>query len=226
MGRASISGVIESRSCVMIQTSSSSPHTNTAISTGIHIAKMVYRSNLNTVARRIPSLIAITSKPRGQPCVVATQGRLPKARAMTLMPQFHRGPSTIKRLLDDYDRYLSGHTLDPHPRAYAPTFDMRESKDTYQLEGELPGVKQSDVDIEYVDAHTIVIKGHTEHASEVEEGSWWISERSTGDFRRSFSFPSAVDQENTRARLKDGVLLVTIPKVASTWDVKKVKVDE
>ncbi|KNG89734.1 heat shock protein Hsp20/Hsp26 [Aspergillus nomiae NRRL 13137] len=99
---------------------------------------MVYRSNLNTIASRIPGLIAVAPKPRVPPCVVAAQGRFPKARAMTLMPQFHRGPSAIKRLLDDYDRYLSGHALDPHPRAYAPTFDMRESKDTYQLEGELP----------------------------------------------------------------------------------------
>ncbi|KAE8382344.1 HSP20-like chaperone [Aspergillus bertholletiae] len=187
---------------------------------------MVYRSNFNTICRRIPSLIAVTSQRPVQPCVVAVQGRLPKARAMTLVPQFHRGPSAIKRLLDDYDRYLSGHTLDPHLRAYAPTFDMRELKDSYQLEGELPGVKQSDVEIEYVDAHTITIKGHTERASETDEGSWWISERSTGDFRRSFSFPSAVDQDKTHARLQDGVLSVTIPKVASTWDVKKVKVNE
>ncbi|KAE8355640.1 HSP20-like chaperone [Aspergillus coremiiformis] len=186
---------------------------------------MLYRSNLNALSSRLTGLIAISPKPRVPPCIATVQIRRP-ARSMTLMPQFHRGPSAIKRLLDDYDRYLSGQTLAPHLRAYAPTFDMRESKDAYQLEGELPGVKQSDVDIEFVDAHTINIKGHTERASEIEEGSWWISERSTGDFRRSFSFPSAVDQEKTRARLKDGVLSVTIPKVASTWEVKKVQVED
>ncbi|KAE8160067.1 HSP20-like chaperone [Aspergillus tamarii] len=223
----SLSGVIQS--CSLCHDTDFIPVTSfesSYPSTSIHISDMIYRSNLSTISSRIPGLLAIASRSRVQPCIVAAQGRLPKARAMTLMPQFHRGPSAIKRLLDDYDRYLSGHSLDPHPRAYAPTFDMRESKDTYQLEGELPGVKLSDVEIEYVDAHTINIKGHTEHASEMEEGSWWISERATGDFRRSFSFPSAVDQENTHARLKDGVLSVTIPKVASTWDVKKVKVEE
>jgi HSP20 family protein len=144
---------------------------------------------------------------------------------MTLMPQFHRGPSAIKRLLDEYDRYLSGQTLEPHARAYAPTFDMKETKDAYQLEGELPGVKLDNIDIEYVDAHTINIKGHTERTSKVDEGSWWMTERSTGDFRRTFSFPSAVDQEKTRAQLKDGVLSVTVPKVAPTFDAKKVTVE-
>ncbi|KAB8234385.1 Hsp20/alpha crystallin family protein [Aspergillus alliaceus] len=184
---------------------------------------MAYRSNFNTLSHRVPSLLAVTTKRQVQPCI---SSRYATARSMALMPHMHRGPSAIKRLLDDYDRYLSGHALDPHPRAYAPTFDMRESKEAYELEGELPGVKQSDVDIEYIDTHTIVIKGHTERASQLDEGSWWISERSTGDFRRSFSFPSTVDPENTRARLRDGVLSVTIPKVGSTWEAKKVKVED
>ncbi|KAF7595202.1 hypothetical protein BBP40_006946 [Aspergillus hancockii] len=186
---------------------------------------MVYRSNLKVLSSRLPGLMALASRPLVQPCVFSVHARPSTAGIMTLMPQFHRGPSTIKRLLDEYDRYLSGQTLEPHLRAYAPTFDMKETKDAYQLEGELPGVKLDNIDIEYVDAHTINIKGHTERASETDEGSWWMTERSTGDFRRTFSFPSAVDQENTRAQLKDGILSVTVPKVASTFDAKKVKVE-
>lgn len=40
----------------------------------------------------------------------------------------------------------------------------------------------------------------------------WVSERSVGEFSRTFSFPTPVDQEAVSANFKDGVLSVTVPK--------------
>lgn len=40
----------------------------------------------------------------------------------------------------------------------------------------------------------------------------WVSERSVGEFSRTFSFPTPVDQEAVAANLKDGILSVTVPK--------------
>lgn len=51
--------------------------------------------------------------------------------------------------------------------------------------------------IEFEDEHCLNIKGHTERESSSSEDSWWVSEHSIGDFRRSFNFPSAIDQEYT-----------------------------
>ncbi|KAJ5550690.1 HSP20-like chaperone [Penicillium sp. DV-2018c] len=48
------------------------------------------------------------------------------------------------------------------PRSFMPPFDVRELTDAYYLDGELPGVDQSNIEIEFTDAHTLVIKGHTE----------------------------------------------------------------
>lgn len=42
---------------------------------------------------------------------------------------------------------------------------------------------------------------------------WWRSERMTGSFSRSFSFPQAIDPDTIKALYKDGVLTVTIPKL-------------
>ena len=39
---------------------------------------------------------------------------------------------------------------------------MREAAGTYELQGELPGIRQEDLDIQFVDSHTLVIKGRTE----------------------------------------------------------------
>ncbi|KAI5283856.1 hypothetical protein KEM54_001781 [Ascosphaera aggregata] len=46
-------------------------------------------------------------------------------------------------------------------QSFSPRFDVRESRDAYLLDGELPGVNQKDIDIEFTDPHTLRIKGVT-----------------------------------------------------------------
>jgi HSP20 family molecular chaperone IbpA len=41
---------------------------------------------------------------------------------------------------------------------------------------------------------------------------WWVQERSVGEFARTFSFPSRVDQESVSASLNNGVLSLVVPK--------------
>jgi HSP20 family molecular chaperone IbpA len=41
---------------------------------------------------------------------------------------------------------------------------------------------------------------------------YWVSERSVGEFQRSFSFPAHVDQDAVKASLKNGVLSIVVPK--------------
>ena len=41
---------------------------------------------------------------------------------------------------------------------------------------------------------------------------FWVSERSVGEFHRSFNFPARVDQDAVKASLKDGILSIVVPK--------------
>lgn len=41
---------------------------------------------------------------------------------------------------------------------------------------------------------------------------YWVSERSVGEFSRSFSFPVRVDQDAVKASMKNGILSVIVPK--------------
>jgi len=41
---------------------------------------------------------------------------------------------------------------------------------------------------------------------------YWISERAVGEFARSFSFQSLIDQDNVKARLEHGILEIVVPK--------------
>lgn len=133
---------------------------------------------------------------------------------------------SLFRLLDDYNDHITtrGTGL---AGSFAPRFDVRETKEAYHLDGELPGVAQKDIDIEFTDAHTIVVKGSTEREhsiqspedqGESESGQshkYWATERTFGQFNRTFTFPVLLNQDAVKASLKNGILNVTIPKAAA-----------
>ncbi|KAI2696218.1 hypothetical protein CBS147332_9092 [Penicillium roqueforti] len=148
------------------------------------------------------------------------------------------------RLLDDYDVHRSGRSQ-PAARSFSPRFDVRESDDSYHLDGELPGLSQKDIDIEFSDPQTLNVKGRAEreyHTSvpeteaqgdEVEQKSeqkseptyrYWASERSVGEFQRTFSFPVSVDQDKVKASLTNGILSIIVPK-ATTSTTKKITIE-
>lgn len=142
------------------------------------------------------------------------------------------------RLLDDYDDHRSSRNQ-PAVRSFSPRFDIRESEDAYHFDGELPGIDQKDIDIEFSDPQTLVVKGHaereyhTEPPAEGKEGKegkdtdegkpthrFWASERSVGEFQRVFSFPTPVDQHNVKASLKHGILSIKVPKATAATSKK------
>ena len=69
--------------------------------------------------------------------------------------------SPFFRLLDSSDSLIQ---IQPSRRSFTPRFDIREAPSAYELQGELPGIKQEDIEIEFVDANTLVIKGTTERS--------------------------------------------------------------
>lgn len=141
---------------------------------------------------------------------------------MSIIPQLHRATvGAVGRLLEDYESFVSNQPA-PYDQMHLLSFDIRDSEDAYQLNVLLPGVKLKDLDLEFEDQHRLNINGHIERDVSSGGGSWWVSEQYIGDFRRTFNFLSAIDQEHTRAQLTDGVLSLTVPKSSSTKHTEKV----
>jgi len=63
---------------------------------------------------------------------------------------------------------------------------------------------------------------HKKH--EKPQHKYWISERSIGEFHRSFTFPQRVDQDAVKASLKNGILSVTVPKAVAK-EGKKIRIE-
>lgn len=195
------------------------------------------------------------------------------------------------RMLDDYDSHRAVNRpankkdmtqTAPSP-SFQPRFDVRELKDSYRLDGEIPGATQNNIDIEFTDSNTLNIKGRVERdyntittteesdrvhevstptsrssspskyhpptvEDENEEGQsavpvespskkfkteessipkykYWVSERAVGDFNRTFTFPSRVNQDAVSASLKNGVLSIDVPKLSATHKPKKIAIE-
>lgn len=47
---------------------------------------------------------------------------------------------------------------------------------------------------------------------QTDNAKYWLTERNIGEFSRSFTFPSRVDQDAVSATFKDGILTVVVPK--------------
>ena len=79
------------------------------------------------------------------------------------------------------------------------------------ITAELPGIKKEDVSVEVKD-NMLTIKGQRIDLDEIKEENYVRRERSFGAFSRSFSLKYHVNPEAIRARFKEGLLRVEIPK--------------
>lgn len=92
-----------------------------------------------------------------------------------------------------------------------PSIDLKEIDNKYLLDADVPGMSESDLDINFKN-NTLTIKG--EKKSEVEEknADYVCVERSFGSFRRDIPFSDEIDEDAIKANLKDGVLHIELVK--------------
>jgi HSP20 family protein len=98
------------------------------------------------------------------------------------------------------------------PAVWKPPVNIFETDESIVLEADIPGMDQKDVHLEVEDG-TLTIKGDRKEEHEEKRAGWVRMERYHGSFERSFALPTTVDPEGIRARLQNGVLKVTLPKL-------------
>ncbi|KAL9067235.1 MAG: hypothetical protein Q9161_007035 [Pseudevernia consocians] len=105
------------------------------------------------------------------------------------------------RLLDSATADFVPSSRQQARRTFTPRFDVREVGANYELQGELPGIEQKDLDIEFVDERTLVIRGRmgtestkTNEAAEAAEPAKAVDDKDAND---SVSETSAKYQKAT-----------------------------
>ncbi|HET6410808.1 MAG TPA: Hsp20/alpha crystallin family protein [Anaeromyxobacter sp.] len=95
--------------------------------------------------------------------------------------------------------------------AFAPSFEVKETKDAYLFKADLPGIAEGDLDIALT-GNRLTVSGKREEEKKEEDDRYYAFERSYGSFSRSFTLPEGVDVDHAEAGLSQGVLTVSIPK--------------
>jgi HSP20 family protein len=114
----------------------------------------------------------------------------------------------ITHLLDGFDPLISRTGLFGPPRF--PAVNVWEGGDCLYAEAEIPGVPQENLEILVV-GNQLTLKGNRQ-ALEGPNLSYHRQERGTGEFTRVVTLPVEINAEKVDAKLKDGVLTLTLPK--------------
>lgn len=107
--------------------------------------------------------------------------------------------------LFDFDSQRSSATL--------PSVNVKESDNAFEIEFAAPGMKKENFKIN-LEGNQLEISA--EDKSDVQDtssdGRYTRREFNYSSFRRSFTIPESVDQENIEASYTDGILKVIVPK--------------
>jgi HSP20 family protein len=98
-------------------------------------------------------------------------------------------------------------------RCWLPAIDLVETDEHFVLKADLPGIPESDVNIE-VEGNVLTISGERKTEHEDKHEGYYRIERATGAFRRMLTLPEGVDADAVTANFDNGVLEVRIPKPA------------
>jgi HSP20 family protein len=122
-----------------------------------------------------------------------------------LMPTF---PNWVDNFFRDDDFFANRWTRE----LTVPAVNVKETDTAFDLEVAAPGMKKDDFKLE-VKEGMLYISAETKMEKEEKENDYTRREFSYSTFERSFWLPENVKSDNIKATYKDGILMITLPKV-------------
>lgn len=127
-------------------------------------------------------------------------------------PPLHRTNPFLqmRHMQNDLSRALSGLRL-AAPQIDFPTINLWTSSDGAILTAEVPGVNPEDLDIA-VHQDTVTLRGKRDPEPLPQGAVVHRAERVTGRFARNLTLPFRVDPDGVKARFRQGVLTLELPR--------------
>ena len=125
------------------------------------------------------------------------------------------GLSPFRKEIDMFrDRIFGGKPIGSiFGEDWAPAVDISETKNSFIVKAELPGLDAKDVTVS-LSGDLLTIKGEKTSKEEEKDEHHHYVERYSGSFQRSFQLPASVQNDKVEASFDKGVLKIIIPKVA------------
>jgi Molecular chaperone (small heat shock protein) len=101
------------------------------------------------------------------------------------------------------DGWLSGN--------FAPSCDLTEVENAFELRMDIPGMEPKDIDVQVHD-NLVTISGERKEEKEEKGKTFRRVERRSGKFSRSLTLPCAINEDEVAAEYARGVLTLKLPK--------------
>ncbi|MBY5992972.1 Hsp20/alpha crystallin family protein [Ferrimonas balearica] len=127
---------------------------------------------------------------------------------------FGRLAGRLPSLFEDFDRDwlpLWGE-MRPEPGKLTPAIDLKEEKDRLVVKADLPGLKEDEIEV-ICTGDRLTLKAQRQQDKEEKAADYHLTERRFGTYQRTVVLPFVIqDADEVRARYRQGVLTVEIPK--------------
>jgi HSP20 family protein len=114
-----------------------------------------------------------------------------------------------KKMNDVADNFERGFVFETG--VFSPRIDIVEMEESYIIYGEFPGMSKEDIKINVNEEKILKIKGNKIKNTD-ESKSFLRTERTYGEFERTFMLADNIDLEKISAKYENGVLELTIAK--------------
>lgn len=137
-------------------------------------------------------------------------------KSTELAPAWPFNWSSIDRAFDNFRRefersFASFPTLSANHKV-PMTCDVADEGDKYVIRLDIPGVKKNEIKLNVFDNSLEISAEHKEEEEEKKK-NYIRKERSEVSYYRTIPLPEKIVSNKTQAKLTDGVLNVTVPKV-------------
>jgi HSP20 family protein len=143
-----------------------------------------------------------------------------------IMPWKGGGKPSLTRpssLLDEF--FERGFGFGREMESFSPTVDVAEKEGEIEVTAELPGLEEKDIEVT-VDEHGLSLRGEKKQERKEEGENYYRMERSFGSFQRYIPLTGPVDREKVKARFKNGVLKIHLPKAGEgSQKGKKIRIE-
>lgn len=128
----------------------------------------------------------------------------------------------MNNLFDRFGRDLG--SFDTDLAGFSPKVEIKEKNKHYTVCAEVPGMKESDINVTLED-NCLILQGERKSESKKEEEGFYSSEFSYGSFYRSIPLDEEVNPDTVKASYKDGLLTIDLDKVKeSSHKTKKIQI--
>ena len=108
----------------------------------------------------------------------------------------------------------------PRMNSTAPAVNVKENKDEYEMQLAAPGLKKEYCRISIDDEGNLNVKienkfeNKEENKKDEKKEHYLRREFSYSNYEQSYTLPEDVDKEKISAKVEDGILNITLPKLA------------